>query len=485
MTITLDRDLTVEYSQAPADRGPWQAVLDDPAWVAGEKSNPNGNPWHGEHGYFAGPGSSTGGSARPPKPGTVPLPPGAVRVYHYTKDKATLDSIRKEGLLQGKAVGASYGEPNAVWASFEKPGNDRYYVEIAVSPDEVDVGGPSWQGGDVAKWTEQAAAIGQNITVHGDVPPSRILTYNEPWMHTYDYLVENDRAGVIAGEYDYAITIDANHAEAIAHIKAEGQKSNPEGNPWHDPETGQFSGPEGASTPARTVEDMPGALGDMFAGRPEGTSGSVESRFSPWVAGTVGTKSVRFSKRTVLSPDEQVAAVNLINEELAKWPRDVVDHVMFRVDIETVMGDSAGRMNVEVAEVSGDGVIEISEEAFMSGGALQGTYLGKLPEGVENARWVVDHEMAHAAFWRSALERFPVGTREVTNTYRRDIVNSYLKTELSRFPGAARECMDVSRYASRVAGEEAVAEGVALYQTTGRVPGPASAAMFVDMGIAK
>lgn len=199
--------------------------------VDGAKDNPN----HDELGRFAsGPGGwalPAPGAARPPKPGTVPLPKGMVRVYHYigsntahADPRTMLESILKEGLLTEHAQGHLYGEPDQVWASFTRPSDELTYVEIAVSPDEVDIGGPSPgvtypQG---RTWAEHAAAVGSNITLKGDVPASRILTYSEPWMRHYDYIMDDPsaKASVIAGEFDTPMFQGPDYGPAIALIKA-------------------------------------------------------------------------------------------------------------------------------------------------------------------------------------------------------------------------------------------------------------------------
>lgn len=193
------------------------------------------NPNHDERGRFAsGPGGGAlpaPGAARPPKPGTVPVPEGMVRVYHYigsntlhADPRAMLTAILKEGLLTEHAQGHLYGEPDQVWASFALPSSELTYIEIAVRPDEVDIGGPSPgvtypQG---RTWAEHAAAVGSNITLKGDVPASRILTYSEPWMRHYDYIMADPaaKASALAGEFDSPMFQGPDYGPAIALIKA-------------------------------------------------------------------------------------------------------------------------------------------------------------------------------------------------------------------------------------------------------------------------
>ena len=70
----------------------------------------------------------------PKEPGTVPIPPNYVRLYHYTYTNP--DDLRKDGLLLSKAKGHTYGEPDFVWSSTAKPERHKTYVEFAVPIDD-------------------------------------------------------------------------------------------------------------------------------------------------------------------------------------------------------------------------------------------------------------------------------------------------------------------------------------------------------------
>jgi ParB-like chromosome segregation protein Spo0J/GNAT superfamily N-acetyltransferase len=143
------------------------------------------------------------------QPGTAPLAPGMVRLFHYTsggtveETRARLDSIVRNGILQQKAVGQSYGEPSMVWASTVMPNlSTNYFVEIAVRPEQIVSGRP----GRGAMTEDEIADFQQgssDVRLSGDVTPEQIIGVHEPWHGAYQYLAENPEtiAGIRAGEY--------------------------------------------------------------------------------------------------------------------------------------------------------------------------------------------------------------------------------------------------------------------------------------------
>jgi hypothetical protein len=54
----------------------------------------------------------------PPRPGTAPIPPGYIRLYHQTSHE-NVDSIRKNGLQKSHSRGKDLKEPIVIWASTE------------------------------------------------------------------------------------------------------------------------------------------------------------------------------------------------------------------------------------------------------------------------------------------------------------------------------------------------------------------------------
>lgn len=122
------------------------------------------------------------GGDLPPEPGTTPIPPGMVRGYHYTD---RLDSVLAHGLSTQHAKGSTYGEPNVIWMSTEKPKDFKEYVEVFVTPEEIGLNGPGYRGRAVP----QAEIDAYNARGHdfyltlSHVPPSRFVTHSRPWMH--------------------------------------------------------------------------------------------------------------------------------------------------------------------------------------------------------------------------------------------------------------------------------------------------------------
>lgn len=132
---------------------------------------------------------SGSGSGVPPAAGSLPLPPGRIRAYHYT-DK--LDAVLESGLSLGHAKGATYGEPNAIWFSTQKPGDFKHYVEVHLTPEEIGLGA-MWSGREKPTQAQIDAfnAAGGNFTTRlKEIPPERIATHHRPWHAKYHALME-------------------------------------------------------------------------------------------------------------------------------------------------------------------------------------------------------------------------------------------------------------------------------------------------------
>jgi hypothetical protein len=102
----------------------------------------------------------------PPEPGTRPIPPGHVRLYHQTTE-ANAKAIEKNGLTIAHAKGVE--GPRAIYASetgfYGKP-SDRPTIEFHVPRD---------------KW--------QSPFVLQDVPRSAIIARHLPWHQQARYLM--------------------------------------------------------------------------------------------------------------------------------------------------------------------------------------------------------------------------------------------------------------------------------------------------------
>ena len=123
-----------------------------------------------------------------PPPGTMPIPEGHVRLFHYTGDEG-LAGIRKEGLKMSSARGETYGEPNLIWAAAGMPKEEYFhnknFIEFHVNPKDLDIGhgkDPS----DLEKY-------GSHVTSYKDIPRENIVATHEPWQQTARYVLDNDR----------------------------------------------------------------------------------------------------------------------------------------------------------------------------------------------------------------------------------------------------------------------------------------------------
>lgn len=160
----------------------------------------------------------------PPQPGEVEIPKGALRLYHYTRPE-NMGPILEGGLKRSAAKGETYGEPNVVWASTQKPEDDANYVEFYAFGNEVDIGGPMDGQAFTDEEIERRTKAGSNVTLWGDVPPERITTFNVPWHQTVRYLMDYQDE-VLAGQYDWVLEDESlpNEARAVRAIKARVQK---------------------------------------------------------------------------------------------------------------------------------------------------------------------------------------------------------------------------------------------------------------------
>lgn len=150
--------------------------------------------------------------------GSVRIPPGHIRLYHYTKGEPEV--IRREGLRMAKAKGEGYGEPNAVWASTGMPDPlAKNVVEFHVDMDdpsmELDFSGGS---------RRDLLTRPHHLRFRRDILPSEIIQVHEPWHAYYEMISKQpDKvAGILAGEYDWILDRakeDPVEARAVAEVK--------------------------------------------------------------------------------------------------------------------------------------------------------------------------------------------------------------------------------------------------------------------------
>ena len=134
----------------------------------------------------------------PPEPGESPIPPGTIRLFHYT-DPKNFPAIREQGLLKSKARGddlSGSGPSAGVWASTKAWKDGYYQVEFWVKPEEISHYAdypelrdyPGRPHEDPVKWAEEGE---HHVIMWGDVPASRIVAMHEPWHHHARYLLKN------------------------------------------------------------------------------------------------------------------------------------------------------------------------------------------------------------------------------------------------------------------------------------------------------
>lgn len=156
----------------------------------------------------------------PQEPGTVPIPSNHLRLYHYTD--ASTEELNRNGLLLNKSKGHTYGEPNFVWASLQKPKDYKRYVEFSVAIDDPRFS--MWGAKpDVERGVEFYKGRSNDFTFMGDIKPDEFIAIHEPWHHVYRYLVDEKPSiipNILNGEYDYLIDDRyPNEAEAIKAVK--------------------------------------------------------------------------------------------------------------------------------------------------------------------------------------------------------------------------------------------------------------------------
>jgi len=131
----------------------------------------------------------------PNEPGTEPIPPGTVRLYHQTGEDE-LRSIVQTGLNISHARGIE--GPRAIYASetgfYGKPGT-RPTIEFYVDQD---------------KWDDPF--------VLQDVPPDQIIAGHLPWHTKARYIETHPKVmqAVLAGDHD---DLTGDYAPAVAYVK--------------------------------------------------------------------------------------------------------------------------------------------------------------------------------------------------------------------------------------------------------------------------
>lgn len=130
-----------------------------------------------------------------PEPGTAPIPPGTVRLYHQTSEE-NLNSIVRTGLGIEHAKGIE--GPRAIYASktgfYGKPGS-RPTLEFYVADENWD-----------------------DPFVLQDIPTSQMVAAHLPWHSKARYIIDHPDIlqATLAGKYDH---LDGDYKPAVAYIK--------------------------------------------------------------------------------------------------------------------------------------------------------------------------------------------------------------------------------------------------------------------------
>jgi len=161
----------------------------------------------------------------PPEPGTLPIPPDHVRLYHYTKVNGADDAskfqaaelLRQRGVDISQARGSSYGEPNVVWASTATPDPSRVFAEFSIGMNDP-------------RWAMNKPAPGENPREYearrwdcyfrDSIRPDEIVAVHEPWHWKYRYLRKNPNLWdqLEQGDFDRAMN-DEEYGPAIRRAK--------------------------------------------------------------------------------------------------------------------------------------------------------------------------------------------------------------------------------------------------------------------------
>jgi hypothetical protein len=156
----------------------------------------------------------------PPEPGTTPIPPNNVRLFHYTQAEGTsadqkhqaAELLRRNGLDIKLAKGNNYGEPNVVWASRQMPSLQRVFAEFSIDTKDPRWG-PYWRDGNVPG--EQGDCFFTD-----SIRPEEIIAVHEPWHHHYNYMIKNGLIeDVKAGKFDHLLS-SPEYGPAVKKIKA-------------------------------------------------------------------------------------------------------------------------------------------------------------------------------------------------------------------------------------------------------------------------
>ena len=170
----------------------------------------------------------------PTEPGKSPVPPGHVRLYHYTnagegstptEEQEIIDSLAKHGIDKSKARGETYGEGNAVWASTAKPDDGKVFVEFSVPWNDPRM----YPKIESPELIAEAERMGHNYRFFQSIKPTEFVAVHRPFHHHVRYIRDNADVleETLSGKNDFIIKSGRATGQAVEFVKTHGRSLNP------------------------------------------------------------------------------------------------------------------------------------------------------------------------------------------------------------------------------------------------------------------
>lgn len=160
----------------------------------------------------------------PPKPNSLPIPKGHLRLYHQP-DESKVEVIRTEGLSSDASQSQNYGEPEGIWTCTNAPfyGGDSAYSNSTVLEFDIPADDPriikeagSWPHPESQEHIEDWNARHATVLLSGRIEPHE-MRMHEQWHGMYRTLDGQQDTG----QYDTLISENEHYAKAIALWKSE------------------------------------------------------------------------------------------------------------------------------------------------------------------------------------------------------------------------------------------------------------------------
>jgi DNA polymerase III epsilon subunit-like protein len=181
----------------------------------------------------------------PAPPGSVPIPEGHVRLYHYSNEE-NIDAIKKDGLIaQEDGPAAQDGEPAMIWAHEDEPvgGPEQFRARPIV---EFHVPLEQWNGGDGGE---------PGNAMQGPISPENIVAIHEPWHFMVRDILDNNSPSEILRIYPKLDNLGPDLDKAVKLAISEARKAIE--NPTPTPEEAPEVVPEAAGTVPSEWDGVP------------------------------------------------------------------------------------------------------------------------------------------------------------------------------------------------------------------------------------